>query len=108
MSSMLFELCPLCGGSGRLTTTTNLDPPTERACPSCKPLRVVETGLTAGQAERLVRERGRADALAALLRDCRALLGRAEWGGYSCPSHHLLYTKEISDMVARINRELKE
>ena len=53
----LYSLCPLCAGTGRFTAVSNRDPvPRERACIYCKPLRVIESGLSEAQAERLVRD----------------------------------------------------
>lgn len=46
--SMLYELCPLCEGKGVIGGMAF------REC-TCKPLRVVETGLTSAQAEAAVR-----------------------------------------------------
>lgn len=52
---MLYELCTACKGTGKVlvkheTLEKVLD------CMLCKPLRVVETGLTLGQVDRLVKE----------------------------------------------------
>ena len=59
MSEKLYQECPACCGTGILrNAVSNIDPvPRDRACPGCKPLRVVETGLTAGQVEGIVKQR---------------------------------------------------
>jgi reverse gyrase len=51
MKRILYSLCPMCDGTGTFRSSAD-----GRPCPACKPLRVVESGLTEGQAEKLVRE----------------------------------------------------
>lgn len=69
---MLYELCPACEGTGTFLLGSGED--AERlACPGCKPLRVVVTGLTAAQAEAAVaRARACEDALRELVASMEA------------------------------------
>lgn len=50
----LYEVCPVCEGTGRMPVPDPRERTDDRQCPACKPLRVVETGLTTGQVERMV------------------------------------------------------
>jgi hypothetical protein len=67
----LYEKCPACGGTRKLKAPVHVDHARGRSenlpagadCPSCRD-GYVATGMTAGQAERLVRENGRLRALA--------------------------------------------
>ena len=52
-AAMLYEVCPLCGGSGELSLDGR--PVADRPC-ICKPVRVVPVGVSARQLERLVEE----------------------------------------------------
>lgn len=51
MSAMLYEPCDLCAQTGRLTNDQRITG--DKPC-FCRSMRVVETGLTIGQAERAV------------------------------------------------------
>ncbi len=68
--SMLYEVCPRCGGKGGV-----IGQPFKPSFPCCKMLGVVETGVTVGQLEGLVKLntlRQEVGISAAMLRDGRA------------------------------------
>lgn len=55
---MLYEICPVCEGTGTLRVNGNA-----KACTICKPLRVTEVGITMRRVEQLMWEKIRKDAL---------------------------------------------
>ena len=77
MNDKLYQICPMCDGQGRLTMTDTHSAAqalltgemNASNCPGCKPLRVVEVGVTEGQLRRMAkRDAALPSVLAALVK----------------------------------------
>jgi len=97
MANKLYIACPVCQQSGNLSVTERAyTVPVLRSCPACKPLRVVETGLTEGQVEMHLGWLKEYESALRELREAMGGLDRQRWMAAKARADDLLAKRRLS------------